>query len=121
MDEKIEENIERLDFENLLWLVFIVLSFLNIVGDEDEKKFLLTNNQEFKDESNHIFTLTLTVTIFVYLYFFNRNVTSLKNAPNNQKELFTIKVLGSVFLIIGIVFLLYFQTRQTSFPGSPAI
>ena len=51
----------------------------------------------------------------------NRNYNSINSVSNDMKEIYEIKFLGSLFLIIGILCLIYFQEKQTSFVGSPAL
>lgn len=116
-----DKEIFRLEFENLLWVIFIMLSLLNIYGDLDDEKFLKTNNTSYKMESNYIFNFTLTVTLFIYLYFFIRNYKKYMEVNNYQKKLYSVKLFGSIFLIVGVICLLYFQSHQNSFVGSPAI
>lgn len=120
-NEKVYEEIKRLNFEDLLWLIFVFLSLLNIYGDYDDKKYLLTNDVKYKKESNKVFTFTLIVAFFIYLYFFARNYNAYKKASPEQKNLYLIKLLGSAFFIAGAICLLYFQINQNSFVGSPAL
>lgn len=42
-------------------------------------------------------------------------------ASVEEKKLYSIKLFGSSFLLAGTVLLLYFQTHQDTFVGSPAI
>lgn len=119
--ESIYSEIDRLNFENILWFIFIVLSILNIIGDNYEKKFVSFNDYYYKMEANKIFEFTLIVSFFIYLYFLYRNYNSMNNVSNYMKEFYEIKFLGSLFLIIGILCLIYFQEKQTSFVGSPAL
>lgn len=119
--DNINNEIKRLKFEDLLWLTFAILSFLNIFGDYEDREFLKTNEQKYKNTSNKVFTFTLIITLLIYIYFFQRNYKALEKASESQKELFEIKLLGSSFLIVGIICLIYFQTKQNSFIGSPAL
>ncbi len=117
----IEHEIFLLKFEDFLWALFIVLSFLNIKGTCDQELFLKNHQNCYKEEANYIFTLTLTVTFFIYIYFFLRNYQRYQMASVEEKKLYSIKLFGSSFLLAGTVLLLYFQTHQDSFVGSPAI
>lgn len=119
--DSIHSEIDRLNFENILWIIFIVLSILNIIGDNYEKKYVSFNDIYYKREANKIFEFTLIVTFFIYLYFLYRNYNSMNNVSDDMRGIYEIKFLGSIFLIIGILCLLYFQEKQTSFVGSPAI
>lgn len=114
-------DLKRLHFENFLWIVFGILCFMNVYGDYKEEEYLETDDKEFENQSNHIFEITLIITFFIYIYFFIRNYKAYEKASEEDKFLYSIKVLGSSFLIAGIICLIYFQTKQTSFVGSPAI
>lgn len=119
-DEIINE-INRLNFEDFIWITFAVISLLNVFGDFNEKEFLKTNNEIFDEKSNLIFKFTLLVALFVYIYFFIRNHKAFIKASTREKELFSIKLLGSSLLIAGILCLIYFQFNEKSFVGSPAL
>lgn len=115
------DEIKRLNFEDLLWIAFIFLSIMNIYGDYNEKEYLKTNSKNYKNQANNIFEFTLIVTFFIYIYFLIRNYNALEKATEEQKNLYTIKLLGSSLLIAGVLCLLYFQRKQRDFTGSPAI
>ena len=102
-------EIFRLNFEDFLWSIFIILAVLNIQGDYDEKKYIDSHNEIFRNESNSIFTLTLTITFFIYLYFLVRNYNFYKQVPSYQKQAYLIQLYGSAFLVAGVCLLLYFQ------------
>lgn len=51
---KDSNDILRLNFENFIWIVFITICVLNINADNDEKKFINTNNSVYKTEANNI-------------------------------------------------------------------
>ena len=121
MKEITFDQIKRLRFEDILWLIFVFLAFINIYGDELQIKFLNTNNKNLEKKANDAFTFTLIVTFFIYIYFFLRNYNAFKNVSAKQKSLLTIKVLGSALLIAGIICLIYFQRKNSTFIGSPSI
>lgn len=114
-------ELKRLKFEDFIWLVFGILCFINIKGDYDERLYIKNKDQKVKKGANLIFETTLTITFLIYLYFFARNYYALKKASAKEKRLYEIKLTGSLFLIIGIICLLYFQKNQKDFEGSPAL
>lgn len=120
-DNETIKDIKRLNFEDLIWIIFIIISILNIIGNENEKNYLKTSNNSFKKSANKIFEFTITATFFIYTYFFIRNFKSYKESSSNEKRIFSIKLLGTSFLIAGIICLLYFQENENTFFGSPAI
>ena len=117
----IEDEISRLNFEDFLWFIFALLCFLNIKGDYDDKEYLKTKNNYYKDESNKIFEFTLIITSIIYFYFLFRNYIFLKRVNDSQKQLYSIKLLGSSLLLAGVICLIYFQANNSSFIGSPAL
>lgn len=70
MKMNIDGEIFRLNFENVLWIIFMFLSFLNILRDCDSKKFLISKEQIYKRQADSIFTLTLFITFFIYIFLF---------------------------------------------------
>lgn len=114
-------ELKRLKFEDFLWIIFAVLCIMNVYGDYFDKEYSITNNKTFQIRSNNIFEITLIVTFFIYLYFLERNYKFYKKASVQNKELYLIKVIGSSFLLAGVICLIYFQTKQSSFVGSPAL
>ncbi len=115
------EEINRLEFENILWLIFAIVCLLNIVGDYEEEMYIKSNDYNYKNKANKVFELTLSVTFLIYVYFAIRNYNALNKASDDMKSLYEIKLLGSIFLIAGVVCLLYFQFNQKNFIGSPAL
>ena len=115
------KEINRLEFENILWLIFAIVCLLNIVGDYEEEIYIKNNDYKYKNKANKVFELTLSVTFLIYVYFAIRNYNALNKASDEMKSLYEIKLLGSIFLIAGVVCLLYFQFNQKNFIGSPAL
>lgn len=116
-----ENEINRLNFENVLWIIFIGLSILNIVSDNNQKEYVVSGNEYYKDKANDISIFVLGIVLFIYLYFFLRNYNMYNNKNNPTKE-DLIKVMGSVFFVIGTLCLLYFQIHsEDNFIGSSLI
>lgn len=120
MEDTIKE-LKRLRFEDFLWIGFAMLCLTNVYGDHLQKEYLYTHSYDFEKRSNKVFTFTLVVTFFIYIYFFLRNRHSYKNASENEKDLYAIKVLGSIFLIAGVICLIYFQKNNENFIGTPGL
>lgn len=116
----ISNDLKRLKFEDIIWIVFIVLSVLNILGDKDEEEYLLTKDNNYKKEANRLFEITLVVTFFIYLYFLVRNYNAYKNSSEKDRKDYLIKLLGSAFFLGGNLCLLYFQEHYNNFIGTPA-
>ena len=94
-----------------LLLSQIILSILNIVGNDNQKKYMISNNQYYEDKANNISVFVLTILFIIYLYFFYRNYTMFNN-KDNPSDVDMVKVIGSLFFIIGTLCLLYFQVNS---------
>jgi len=109
MNSREFDDIKRLNFEDFLWVVNIVLSILNIVGDKCDKNYLKTHDDKWKHNASKIFKITVIVSLFVYLYFFIRNYHDYEKCSEKEKNLYLIRLFSSVFFITGTLCLLYFQ------------
>ena len=115
------DDISRLRFEDIIWLTFALISLLNIVGDEEEIIYLEKKDENKRLKAKNIFLITIIITIFIYLYFIERNYSAYLKCKEDEKQLYSIKLLGSTLLISGALCLLYFQIHEEDFTGSPAI
>lgn len=116
-----DNELERLNFEDFLWVIFIILVLLNIFGDNLLKSYIKNKSINEKNMADSIFLFTLVITLFIYIYYFIRNFDVYNKAKENEKELFLIKLLGSSFFIAGICCLIYFQYKNTNFIGGPVL
>lgn len=114
-------NSLELDFEDFLLIVFIILSLLNIYGNYNSKLYEREKNIYYKYNSNRIFRFTLSITLLIYIYFFYRNYNAYQKVSYREKNLYSIKIFGTIFLIAGILCLLYFQNNETDFLNTPVI
>jgi drug/metabolite transporter (DMT)-like permease len=118
---KVENEIKRLNFEDMLWGIFIILSILNIVSNNLQKDYVVTNDGYYEDSANNISICVLSILILIYLYFFIRNY-NMYNNKDNPMNADLVKVLGSMFFIIGSICLLYFQIySDDNFIGGPEL
>lgn len=119
-EEKIKE-INRLNFEDILWFVFIVLSILNIVSNNLQKEFIISDDEIYEDRANNISIKVLTILVFIYLYFFIINYR-MYNDKDNPTNYDFVKVMGSLFFVLGAICLFYFQVKgDDNFIGDPVI
>ncbi len=121
MSEKQRKELESLRIEDFLCIVFAVLAFINLYGDQVQKKFVLTGMDSYDQKANDIFTFTLVITFLIYIYYLYRNYNTYKSAPQETKKLYEIKLFGSILLICGAICLLYFQTHNKTFTTAPSI
>lgn len=118
--KKIKE-LRELKTQNYLFLLFAIISIMNINGDYYEEEYIRNNNLDSKNKANKIFKLTIKIAILIYIFYLVRNYEAYKNVSEEKKKLYFIKLYGSCLIIAGSICLLYFQNNQTSFVGGPAV
>lgn len=60
-------EVDRLNFKNILWLIFIGLSILNIISNNYQKYYVVNKNNYYKDNANNISIFVLVIVLFIYL------------------------------------------------------
>lgn len=112
-NNKINE-LKRLNFEDFIWILFIVLSILDIVADNYQKRYIISNKKEFEQKANKLYTFVVFISFFIYLYFFYRNYKVYKKTSyyDKSKNILEIKLIGSIFFLIGVLCLIYFQLNN---------
>lgn len=111
MNENVEEMVKRLSFENFIWIGFIIVSLLDIYGDELIKKGLRENDKGSLNKANKLFLRLAYFSILVYLYFLIRNYSDYKKYHNKNYQ---VRLIGSFLILIGTLFLVYFQKNNTT-------
>lgn len=109
---KIESELSRLRFEDYLWIFYGSIIFANLFGNYYEKEYLKTHNKIYDRNANTIFETILILTFFIYIYLFLRNYNNYQKAPIDEKNVYLIRVIGAVFLIVGIVCFIYYQDEK---------
>lgn len=111
MNDNSVEMIKRLSFENWIWVAFIVISVLDIYGDELIKKGIITNNKNYSTRANKLFLGIAYFSIIIYIYFLIRNYNDYKKYNNKNYQ---IRLFGSILILGGTLCLIYFQKNNTS-------
>ena len=62
-------DLARLNFEDFIWSIFIIIALLNICGDYCEKEYIKKHDYSFKNRASNIFSITVIITFFIYIYF----------------------------------------------------
>lgn len=105
------ELINQLTFENYIWIIFIIISIGNIVGDELIKSSIIEHDKQKDALAKNIFSISLIITIIIYIYFLGRNY---KDYEKHHNKTYEIRLLGSILMLSGILCFLYFQIKTTT-------
>lgn len=122
MDDVISK-INELEFEKILWVIFIFISALNIYGDNLEELFLKYNDIQSEKISKTIFIFTIAISLLIYLYFVYRNYNNYQKdkSKNINTNLDLIRLAGSILIVIGVIFILYYEVNEKTPFGTPTI
>lgn len=121
--KSINETIESANTEEKLSLIFIIVSFLSILGDEYVKKYAKCKNKQDYCSAKKLFIIAISITIIVYFIFIKRNKKNYYERIIKGKESFPslIRLFGSILLAVGAICLLYFQITDNEIDAGPPI
>ena len=96
------ERVNELVIDEWIWVVFIILSALNITGDECEKKYCYNQSIHEKTRAKNIFTLTVFVSFLIYFYLAYKNCCKYQKAKYSNKDtnLISTRCLASILVVI---------------------
>lgn len=116
-------KVKELEFEKVLWWIVIFLSALNIYGDNLEQLFFKNNNIDAEKKAKKIFIFTITVSLIIYLYYVYRNYKyyNVSKFKRNDTFLYLIRLIGSIFVVVGVIFILYYEVKEKTPVGTPTI
>ena len=112
------KDFEKIEIDNMIALIFIILSIINIIGDEEKKKYIKTNDERYNQNANRLFVLVQLVTTIVCVFFVYRNYNNLKNENSSINE---IRLIGSILIFVGSLLILITQTNDNSINNFPII
>ena len=113
-----DDYLNRLKLEDYIFIIFIVVSILNIYGNNLLKKTVIYNDNNYKKNADEIFLIVVIITTILYIYFFKRNYDIYKKNKSNK---LIIKVVGSFLVLIGSICLLIFQLSDSNTSLTPSI
>ena len=116
-------RIHELKIDEVIWIIFIILSFFNIIGDECEKDYCVIHDLKNKKTSKMIFNFTLFASLLIYIYLEYQRNNKLKIAKINHESnvfLWQVRNVGGVLVIIATILFLYCQIMEPE-PINPSI
>ena len=115
-------ELKDLQIDEVIWVVFIFLSIINIFGDECKKSYYVDNDNEQEELSKKIFLFTLFISFIVYIYISYMKYKRLKYCYENNKDCSCAEArfIGSVMVVIASGIFLYCQLKETT-PTNPSL
>ena len=117
-----KQKLTELTIDEWIWIIFIILSILNIVGDELDKDYCLYQDINEKSLSKKIFNLTVFISFIIYAYLAYRGYSRLNNAIklNQNIDLAKSRLFANILVLIASFILLYDQIKEP-LPENPTI
>lgn len=114
MNEKDIERANELVIDEWIWVLFIILSALNISGDELEKKYCYNHIDKEKIRAKNIFTLTVFSSFLIYFYLAYKNCNKYHNAKLNNQDttLISTRCIASILVVIASFLFLNAQLKD---------
>ena len=100
---------KEITIDEWIWVIFIILSIMNILGDELEKKFYKEKDISSKNLSKSIFTLTVLTSFFIYIYLSYRQYQELNKNINKNINIYKLRYFASILVVIASSLYLYCQ------------
>ena len=102
---------KELTVDEWIWVIFIILSIMNIVGDELEKQVYREKDISSKNLSKSIFTLTVLISFFIYIYLAYKRyqVMKIKKKEGKNIDICQTRLFASILVVIASFLYLYCQ------------
>ena len=85
--DSFERELNKLNINDFIWLIYFFIVLFSLISDSFQRKYLFTQNKNYRNIGRGI-TLTLLITaFFIYLYFVIDSIDDiniLKNSNNND-------------------------------------
>ncbi len=119
---KENDKLKDLKIDEWIWVVFIILSALNIFGDELEKDYYLHHNTTKDKTAKKIFTLTVFISFLIYCYLAYQRYQRVQIMKTTKKDtkLEELRLFASILVVIASIIFLYYQLEDTS-ASNPSI
>ncbi len=105
------KRIHELKIDEWIWIIFIFLSILNIIGDECEKDYCIHHTKTKKQTSKTIFTFTIFSSLLIYIYLEYLRKQKLNNLIMQEKNtlIWELRCIGGLLVILATLLFLYCQ------------
>ncbi len=111
MNEEFVSRLKKLEIEEIIWLVLIIIILLSFIANQLERDFLIYNREESKKRYRELMIIIFVSALITYSYYFLdsiKDLQSLKDTDSQKrKEQVYLSFLSSLFIVIAGIILLY--------------
>lgn len=106
MNKNLEDYINGLRIENIVWYAYISLIVFNIISNKYEEKHVITKNIEYRNIFRNINVFVLICALLIIAFFLIKVIKDNNNGKNDKKsgKLSNLSLISSILvLIVGII------------------
>lgn len=111
-------KLQRINNEDMIWVVYLFIAIAAIISDKFEKDFLLNKNPIAHKKFRTINITVLTVALFIYIYFVFINyddVASLKKEVTKKEVILShASLVAALLFLVGGIITLFVEINRTS-------
>lgn len=96
-----EEKIKKIDTEDFIWAVFLVLFLLKIHSNQVEREYRINNDESCRKRYHYINEFTLIAALLIYLYFIFCNC--------KEEKINGLALLGNILSVVTLVIFIYLE------------
>ena len=106
-----EERLKKLEIEEVIWLVLIIIILLSFIANVFERDYLIYQNEESKKMYRELMIIIFGGALITYSYYFLDSIKDLQkirfNDSKKKKEAVYLSFISSLFIVLAGIILLY--------------
>ena len=105
-----EERLKKLEIEEVIWLVLIIIILLSFIANIFERDYLIYQNEESKKRYRELMIIIFGGALITYSYYVIDSIKDLQkirfNDSKKKREAVYLSFISSLFIVLaGIIFL----------------
>lgn len=106
-----EERLKKLEIEEIIWLVLIIIILLSFIANIFERDYLIYQNEESKKRYRELMIIIFGGALITYSYYFLDSIKDLQkirfNDSKKKREAVYLSFISSLFIVLAGIILLY--------------
>ena len=106
--------VNDLKIDEVIWILFIFLNILNIVGDECLIDYYKYNKLDKNRQAKDIFTFSVFITLIIYIYLLYKRykIYESNRIKNGNIKICGIRLFGTILVLVATILFLYCQIED---------
>lgn len=111
-------RLQRLNNEDMIWVVYLFIAIAAIISDKFERDFILSKNTIAHKKFRTINVVVLTVALFIYIYFVFLNyedVATLKKEVTKKEVILShASLIAALLFLVGGIITLFVEINRAN-------